>query len=82
LLEETGLSVVIKRCLGYADAIQRDPGNRVQWHYVIHYFEVEALGMDVQAADDAGSARWVTPQEARNLQVTDAVERCLKWVGL
>lgn len=82
VIEETGLQIEIKRCLGYVDAIQRDDADRVQWHYVIFYFEAEAQGTGAVPADDATAARWVTPAEARILPVTDAVERCLTWAGL
>lgn len=82
VMEETGLAIAIKRCLGYVDAIERDPADRVQWHYVIFYFEAEARETGVVPADDAAAARWVTPAEARTFEVTDAVERCLTWAGL
>jgi 8-oxo-dGTP diphosphatase len=80
--EETGLQVAIQRCLGYTDAIERDQAGRVRWHYVIFYFAAEPVGGDLCPGDDAGAAEWVTMAEARQLQTTDAVQRCLAWCGL
>jgi len=80
--EETGLLVTVTRFLGYADGIERDAQNRVRWHYVILYVEAMVLGGDLRAADDAAGVRWVTPAEARQLQLTDSVERCLAWLNL
>lgn len=77
--EETGLQVQVTRFLGYADGIERDAQGRVRWHYVIMYVEVRVAGGALQAADDARAVRWVTPAEARQLPLTDAVERCLAW---
>lgn len=80
--EETGLLVEPIRCLGHADAINYDEAGRVQFHYVIMHFECQLLGGALNAADDAADVRWVTPAEARHLQITDTVERALDWAGL
>lgn len=80
--EETGLAVVVRRFLGYADAIDRDEAGVIRYHYVIMYFEAEARGGVLTPADDAADARWLTLQEARALPLTDAVERTLAWAGL
>lgn len=80
--EETGLRVAVSRFLGYADAIERDEADRVRYHYVILYFEVQVIDGVLRAADDAAAAAWVTPEEARRRPLTDAVERCLAWSGL
>lgn len=77
--EETGLQVKVTRFLGYADGIERDVAGRVRWHYVIMYVEASPVGGVLQAADDARDVRWVTEAEARQLPLTDAVERCLAW---
>lgn len=80
--EETGLIVEATRFLGYADAIDLDQSGRVQYHFVIMNFEVRLLGGELRAGDDAQEARWVTPSEARQLLITDTVERALDWAGL
>lgn len=80
--EETGLRVEPTRFLGYADAINYDDAGRVQFHYVIMHFESRLLGGRLKAGDDAADVRWATPAEARQLQITDTVERALNWAGL
>lgn len=80
--EETGLQVEVSRFLGYVDAIERDDAQRVRYHYVISYFEAAVRGGELRAGDDASDVRWVTAAEARQMPLTDAVERCLTWCGL
>ncbi len=80
--EETGFDVRITRFLGYANAIDRDAQARVQWHYVIFYFEAEIVGGEGGAGDDAAALKWLTPAEARSFPRTDSVERCFRWAGL
>lgn len=81
--EETGLEVEVTRFLGYADdAIDHDQAGRVQYHFLLMNFEARLLGGELLAGDDAQEARWVTPDEARQLQITDTVERALAWAGL
>lgn len=82
VLEETGLTVRISRFLGYTNAIDRDAENRVQWHYVIFYFEAEVTGGSEKAGDDASALKWLLPTEARAYQLTDSVERCFNWASL
>lgn len=77
--EETGLEVMVSRFLGYADGIQEDGSGRVQYHHVMMYFEATLAGGNLHAADDAEAAAWFTVAEARQLPLTDAVERCLAW---
>ncbi len=80
--EETGLRISVGRFLGYADGITHDTDGRVQFHYVLMYFEAHVTGGTLTPGDDAGAARWVTVAEARHLPLTDAVERCIAWSDL
>ena len=77
--EETGLIVRVTRFLGYTDGIERDEAGQVRWHYVILYVEAAVTGGALTPADDAQDVRWLTQEEARQLALTDAVERCLAW---
>jgi len=81
-LEETGISVQIDRFLGYVDAIERDKLGRVQWHYVIFYFEATAINQTqaLVAGDDAAEVKWIQEQDLEAHSLTDAVQRCLTWV--
>jgi len=80
--EETGLTVTIDRYLGYVDAIDRDEAGRVRYHYVVQYFAARPAGGTLAAADDAADARWVRLAEIPALQVSDAVEWCLRRAGV
>lgn len=80
--EETGLQVRLSRFLGFVDAIERDEEQRIKYHYVIFYFEAEAVGGALQPADDAAQAEWVRVADALQRPRTDAVDRCLGWLGL
>lgn len=80
--EETGLQVRVTRFLGYVNAIERDQGHRVRWHYVIFYFEAELVDGIERPGDDAAALKWVTVGEARQHRLTDSVERCFQWLGL
>lgn len=77
--EETGLDIAVTRLLGYADGLQHDAEGKVQWHYVILYLEAAVTGGELRPGDDAADVQWVSESEAGQLQLTDAVERCLVW---
>jgi 8-oxo-dGTP diphosphatase len=77
--EETGLTVQVKRFLGYIDAIERDDQSRVRWHYVIFYFEATTLDQSLEPGDDAAAVQWVKEQDLDQYALTDAVQRCLSW---
>lgn len=80
--EETGLEVTIAHFLGYANAIERDEADRVRYHYLIMYFEATPVAGELMPGDDAAAAAWVTLSEAKQLPLTDAVERAITWAGL
>ena len=53
--EETGLIVEPGELLGVYDRILRDPGQRVQYHYVLIDFLCRAVGGELLAASDAAT---------------------------
>jgi 8-oxo-dGTP diphosphatase len=61
--EETGLSVEPGELLGVYDRVLRDPGGRVQYHYVLIDFLCRRVSGELQAADDAAEVRWFTREE-------------------
>jgi 8-oxo-dGTP diphosphatase len=61
--EETGLTVEPMQLLGVYDRILRDPGQRVQYHYVLIDFLCRPVAGDLSAASDAAEVRWVTRDE-------------------
>jgi ADP-ribose pyrophosphatase YjhB (NUDIX family) len=59
--EETGLTVEPGELLGVYDRILRDPGQRVQYHYVLIDFLCRRVAGDLAAASDAAEVGWFTP---------------------
>lgn len=69
--EETGLIVEPGELLGVYDRILRDPGQRVQYHYVLIDFLCRALGGELLAASDATEVRWFSREELPALNLAE-----------
>jgi len=69
--EETGLSVEPGELLGVYDRVLRDPGGRVQYHYVLVDFLCRRVSGELQAADDAAAVRWFTREELPALNLAE-----------
>jgi 8-oxo-dGTP diphosphatase len=77
VVEETGLTVDIKKLAGIYNLIVKREG-QIQFHYVlIDYFADVISGVPV-AATDAVECRWVPLKEIGNYDVTQTVLVCLK----
>jgi len=69
--EETGLMVDTGDLLGVYDRILRDPGNRVQYHYVLIDFLCRPIGGELVAASDAAEVRWFTRDQILALNLAE-----------
>lgn len=69
--EETGLTVEPRELLGVYDRVLRDPGGRVQYHYVLVDFLCQRTAGEIQAADDAAEVRWFTRDELPALNLAE-----------
>ncbi len=69
--EETGLIVEPGELLGVYDRILRDPGDRVQYHYVLIDYLCRAVGGELLAASDAAEVRWFTREELPKLSLAE-----------
>jgi 8-oxo-dGTP diphosphatase len=69
--EETGLTVEPGELLGVYDRVLRDPGGRVQYHYVLVDFFCRRVGGELHAADDAAEVRWFTREELPALNLAE-----------
>jgi 8-oxo-dGTP diphosphatase len=69
--EETGLTVEPGELLGVYDRVLRDPGGRVQYHYVLVDFLCRRATGDLAAADDAAEVRWFTREELPALHLAE-----------
>jgi ADP-ribose pyrophosphatase YjhB (NUDIX family) len=69
--EETGLTVEPGELLGVFDRVLRDPGGRVQYHYVLVDFLCRRVSGELAAAGDAAAARWLTREELPALNLAE-----------
>jgi ADP-ribose pyrophosphatase YjhB (NUDIX family) len=77
--EETGLTIEPGELLGVFDRVLRDPGGRVQYHYVLVDFLCRRASGELTAAGDAAAARWFTRDELPALNLAeDTLEVILK----
>jgi ADP-ribose pyrophosphatase YjhB (NUDIX family) len=70
--EETGLEVEVGEVLDVFDSIFPDAEGRTQYHYVLIDFLCRPVAGEVRASSDVSDARWVTAEQATNLQMKEA----------
>jgi len=70
ILEETGVVVKAGKPFYSFDFFERDDDGRIRFHYVIVDMMADYISGDVQGADDALEARWVSPEELNDLVVS------------
>jgi mutator protein MutT len=71
--EETGLEVEVGPVLEVLDRIERDPDNRVEYHYVIIDYRCLVRGGRLTCGSDADDVRWVAASDVAAFGVTAAV---------
>src|ERR1700758_3551021 len=69
--EETGLTIEPSELLGVYDRVLRDPGQRVQYHYVLIDFLCRLVGGELLAASDATEVRWFSREELPALNLAE-----------
>jgi ADP-ribose pyrophosphatase YjhB (NUDIX family) len=69
--EETGLIVEPGDLLGVYDRILRDPGHRVQYHYVLIDFLCRRVGGELHAASDAAEVGWFRREDLAGLNLAE-----------
>ena len=67
--EETGLIIEPGELLGVFDRILREPGQRVQYHYVLIDFLCRKVGGELRAASDAAEVQWFTREDLHTLNL-------------
>ena len=75
--EETGIVIRAGDPFYTFDTVVRDDAGRVQFHYVIVDLMAEYVSGEVKAGDDAKDARWASPREIANLDISPATLRLL-----
>jgi 8-oxo-dGTP diphosphatase len=70
ILEETGIRIRAGAPVYAFDFLEYDANNRLQYHFVVVDMEAEYVAGEVQAADDALDARWVSPEDLEGMPVS------------
>jgi 8-oxo-dGTP diphosphatase len=70
IMEETGITIRAKEPVYSFDFFERDGDGRIRFHYVIVDMMADYIGGEVQGADDALEARWVSQDELKYLEVS------------
>jgi len=78
ILEEVGIRLKNVKLLDIYDAIFRDEGDRIRYHYVIIEFLAEPETMEVKLSDEALDYRWVNLEEVEHLDLTYSVRYMIK----
>lgn len=81
ILEETGITIRAGEPVFTCDVCERDNEGRVRFHYVIVDLAAEYVSGEVKGADDAMDARWVSPEELRDLSTTKNTLKLLRQIG-
>ena len=81
ILEETGITIRAGEPIFTCDACERDGEGRVRFHYVIVDLAAEYVSGAAKGADDALDARWVSPEELRELPTTKNTLKLLRQIG-
>lgn len=78
ILEETGLAVEVGPLVEVIERVQRDPGGRVEYHYILMDYLCRGPRTPPQAASDAAEARWVALNELESLGLTPDTARVIR----
>jgi 8-oxo-dGTP diphosphatase len=70
ILEETGIRIRAGAPIYAFDFLEYDASDRLQYHFVVVDMEAEYVAGEVQAADDALDARWVSPEDLEGMPVS------------
>jgi 8-oxo-dGTP diphosphatase len=81
ILEETGIVIRAGAPIFTCDSFERDKDGRFRFHYVIVDMAADYVSGEVEAADDALEARWVSQTEIRELSVTKTTLKLLTQTG-
>jgi 8-oxo-dGTP diphosphatase len=76
--EEAGLDVALGDIVATIDLIERDPQDRIRYHYTLIDFVAEAPGAALRPGSDAADARWFSIAEIEALDLWSETVRVIK----
>jgi 8-oxo-dGTP diphosphatase len=77
ITEETGIVIQAKKPIYTFDVIEHDEDGLIRFHYVIVDLAADYAGGELRAGDDAVDVRWVSREDLKNLNVSDATRKLL-----
>jgi len=84
--EECGIDVAVGPILGLFEPVQRDPDDRIRYHYVVIDFLAYYQAGALRVGDDAADVRWVAPADLAQYEMSPAtramIERALAHLGV
>jgi ADP-ribose pyrophosphatase YjhB (NUDIX family) len=81
VMEEVGLEVALGDIVATVDLIERDPDDRVRYHYTLVDFVAEASSVTLRPGSDAADARWFSVAEIEQLGLWAETVRVIKLAG-
>ena len=77
IFEETGIIIKARQPVCTFDVIGRDDAGRVRFHYVIVDLAADYVGGELRSGDDALEARWISPEDLKDLAVNERTRNLL-----
>jgi 8-oxo-dGTP diphosphatase len=81
VMEEVGLEVELGDIVTTVDMIERDPDDRIRYHYTLIDFVAEAPSAALRPGSDAADARWFSVAEIELLGLWSETVRVIKLAG-
>src|SRR5262245_30041496 len=81
VMEEVGLEVALGDIVATVDMIERDPADRIRYHYTLIDFVAEASSIALRPGSDAADARWFRVAEIGLLGLWSETVRVIKLAG-
>jgi ADP-ribose pyrophosphatase YjhB (NUDIX family) len=81
VMEEVGLEVALGDSVATVDLIERDPDDRIRYHYTLVDFVAEASSAALRPGSDAADARWFSLAEIEPLGLWSETVRVIKLAG-
>lgn len=76
--EETGIEIDLLGLVAVVDSVQRDPADRVLYHFTIIDYAARWLSGEAVAGDDAAAVAWVDPDDLHRLDTWDETLRVIE----
>lgn len=81
IMEETGIAIRAGKLAYVFDFIERDDSDKILFHFVIVDVMADYISGTPKGADDALEARWVSPEELKELPMSKNTLKVLGEIG-